>query len=294
MLQKEIIMENADFIIYQENSLFGLKDKSGNIIIPPQYTNFNPFSCGLAMVRNASLQYAYINIDNTQIIPFGLYSWCDSSFCWGLARAVKDGKWGIINTQGNIILPFQFDKIYPLKDEYIFRIKTFINENEYILDINKILYNYTLLDGLIYIKTFPIDSFKKLYNIELLRVFKEKETNLAYFSIGCGKGYVAFDVNNLPKSEICISIVSNINGNLFFLAHTKEDTGKECLKLSYYKREEPKLPYNYTPHHVYYSNDEDSSYDDCRDYYDGWSREDVESGLADAFEGDLDAYWNID
>ena len=104
-----------------------------------QYTNFNPFSCGLAMVRNASLQYAYINIDNTQIIPFGLYSWCDSSFCWGLARAVKDGKWGIINTQGNIILPFQFDKIYPLKDEYIFRIKTFINENEYILDINKIL-----------------------------------------------------------------------------------------------------------------------------------------------------------
>lgn len=28
--------------------------------------------------------------------------------------------------------------------------------------------------------------------------------------------------------------------------------------------------------------------------YDGWSREDVESGLADAFEGDLDAYWNID
>ena len=236
MLQKEIIMENADFIIYQENSLFGLKDKSGNIIIPPQYTNFNPFSCGLAMVRNASLQYAYINIDNTQIIPFGLYSWCDSSFCWGLARAVKDGKWGIINTQGNIILPFQFDKIYPLKDEYIFRIKTFINENEYILDINKILYNYTLLDGLIYIKTFPIDSFKKLYNIELLRVFKEKETNLAYFSIGCGKGYVAFDVNNLPKSEICISIVSNINGKLFFLAHTKEDTGKECLKLSYYKR----------------------------------------------------------
>lgn len=58
---------------------------------------------------------------------------------------------------------------------------------------------------------------------------------------------MAFDVNNLPKSEICISIVSNINGKLFFLAHTKEDTGKECLKLSYYKREEPKLPYNYTP-----------------------------------------------
>lgn len=25
---------------------------------------------------------------------------------------------------------------------------------------------------------------------------------------------------------------------------------------------------------------------------DGWSKEDIESGLADAFEGDLDARWN--
>ena len=29
-------------------------------------------------------------------------------------------------------------------------------------------------------------------------------------------------------------------------------------------------------------------------YYGEWSREDVESGLADAFEGDESNYWNID
>ncbi len=285
-------MENTDFIIYQENNLFGLKDKNGKVIIRPQYIKFNPFSCGLAMVRNASLQYAYINIDNIQIIPFGLYSWCDSSFYWGLARAIKDGKWGIINTQGNIMLPFQFDNICPLKDEYIFRIKVSINENEYTLDINRILYNYTLLDGLIYIRTFPVNDFKKLYNIGLLRVFKDRETNLAYFNIGCSKGYVAFDINNLPKSEICISIVSNINGKIFFLAHTKDDTGKKTLKLSYFKREESKLSYNYTPHHAHYSDEENSSYDDYQDYDGGWSREDIESSLDDAFEGDQDAYFS--
>jgi hypothetical protein len=35
-------------------------------------------------------------------------------------------------------------------------------------------------------------------------------------------------------------------------------------------------------------------YGDEQVYYDGWSREDVESGLADAYDGDLDARWNND
>lgn len=35
-------------------------------------------------------------------------------------------------------------------------------------------------------------------------------------------------------------------------------------------------------------------YGDEQAYYGGWSREDVESGLADAFEGDKSNYWNID
>lgn len=35
-------------------------------------------------------------------------------------------------------------------------------------------------------------------------------------------------------------------------------------------------------------------YGEERTYYDGWSREEVESGLSDAFEGDTDALWNID
>ena len=33
-------------------------------------------------------------------------------------------------------------------------------------------------------------------------------------------------------------------------------------------------------------------YGDEEEYYGGWSREDVESGLADAYECDLDARWN--
>lgn len=31
-----------------------------------------------------------------------------------------------------------------------------------------------------------------------------------------------------------------------------------------------------------------------KDFYDGWNREEVENGLADAYEGDADARWNND
>ena len=40
---------------------------------------------------------------------------------------------------------------------------------------------------------------------------------------------------------------------------------------------------------------EDVFYDeDDREWANGWSREDVDSELADAFDDDLDALWNID
>ena len=40
----------------------------------------HPFSCGLSLVRNHQYQYAYIDIWNRQIIPFGKYIWCDPHF----------------------------------------------------------------------------------------------------------------------------------------------------------------------------------------------------------------------
>lgn len=36
------------------------------------------------------------------------------------------------------------------------------------------------------------------------------------------------------------------------------------------------------------------TYGDEQAYYDGWNREEVENGLYDAYEGDIDARWNND
>lgn len=58
---------DKDYIIFQENGLFGAKSSKGEIIIPPQYMEMQPFSCGLSLVRNNQYQYAYINISNRQV-----------------------------------------------------------------------------------------------------------------------------------------------------------------------------------------------------------------------------------
>lgn len=59
-----------DYIIFQEDGLFGAKSQRGEVIIPPQYMEMQPFSCGLSLVRNHQYQYAYIDINNKQVIPF--------------------------------------------------------------------------------------------------------------------------------------------------------------------------------------------------------------------------------
>ena len=43
---------DKDLIIFQENSLFGVKNSKGKVIISPQYMEMYPFSCGLSLVRN--------------------------------------------------------------------------------------------------------------------------------------------------------------------------------------------------------------------------------------------------
>ena len=39
---------DKDYIIFQENGLFGAKNQRGEIVIQPQYMEMQPFSCGLS------------------------------------------------------------------------------------------------------------------------------------------------------------------------------------------------------------------------------------------------------
>lgn len=68
---------NKNYIIFEEKGLFGLRGDTGDVLIEPQYKEMQPFSCGLSQVRNERFQYAYINAENRQVVPFGRYVWID-------------------------------------------------------------------------------------------------------------------------------------------------------------------------------------------------------------------------
>lgn len=289
---------DKEYIIFQEDGLFGVKNQRGEVIIPPQYMEMYSFNCGLAMVRDTEYRYGYINKNNEFVIPLGKYSWCDPRFTCGFARVIMTGKWGIIDTLGNVIVPFKYDRIWTLKEEYIFSVKAFIDDKEERLNLHVLAAN-AILDGLTYICTYSIESFKELVHCERLFVKVRPDTKQLYFTYGANIGFVY--LKKIPKEPV-ISIVANSSGKIFPLLMEKSDIGKTTLfpAKAVSKRTISKTASHKTSYGGYESekmNDAENwsdPYGDEQAYYGGWSREDVESGLADAYEGDESNYWNID
>lgn len=283
------------YSIFQENGLFGAKNQRGEVFIPPQYMEMQPFSCGLSLVRNHQYQYAYIDMTNKQVIPFGRYSWCDPQFVCGFARVMKysyfekKNKWGILDTLGNIIVPLKYDKIWTIKEEYLFSLKAFLGDKEERINLNQ-LTNKVIFDGLTYICTYSVEAFKELVHCEKIYVKAQPNSKQLYFIYGANIGFVS--LKRIPKEPV-ISIVANSSGKIFPLLMEKSDIGKTTLPLA---KATPKRTISKTTSHKtsfwdYESekmNDADGwsdPYGDEQAFYDGWSREDVESGLADAYEG---------
>lgn len=285
---------DKDYIIFQENGLFGAKNPKGEVVILPQYVEMQPFSCGLSLIRNNQYQYAYINERNEQVIPFGTYQWCDPLFVCGFARVMKYNfflekeKWGIIDTLGNIVAPLEYDKIWAIKEEYLFSLRAFLGDKEEKINLHQ-LGNKVIFDGLTYICTYSVEAFKQLTNCTKLLVKSLPNTKHLYFTYGCNIGLTA--LAGIPKDPV-IAIVANSSGKIFPLLMEKVDVGKTTLTIvkaesnkknvsksssyrtSFWDYEEEKM------------NDVDNwsdPYGDEQAYYGGWSREDIESELADAY-----------
>ena len=48
---------DKSYIIFQENGLFGVKNRIGKVVIQPQYLEMQPFNCGLSLVKNQQYEY---------------------------------------------------------------------------------------------------------------------------------------------------------------------------------------------------------------------------------------------
>lgn len=287
---------DKDYIIFQEDGLFGAKNQRGEVIIQPQYMEMQPFSCGLSLVRNHQYQYAYIDICNKQVVPFGKYSWCDPQFTCGFSRVMEyhyleeRNKWGIIDTLENIVVPLKYDKIWAIKEDSLFSLKAFLGDKEERINLHQ-LGNKAIFDGLTYICTYSVEAFKELAHCKKLYVKAQPNTRQLYFTYGANIGFVS--LRRIPKEPV-ISIVANSSGRIFPLLMEKSDIGKTTLPIAKVTSNKKKTSKTYSHKTFFWDYEEegindvdnwDDPYGDEQAFYDGWSREDVESGLADAYEG---------
>jgi len=92
---------------------YGYIDTTGRVVIPPRYSRAEPFSDGLGLVKG---QYpGFITADGVVVIgvdeagPGDAYK----PFSEGLAPFRKDGKWGLLNRKGKVIMEPRFADIGP-------------------------------------------------------------------------------------------------------------------------------------------------------------------------------------
>jgi hypothetical protein len=90
---------------------YGYIDRSGKMVIPPQFEDAEPFSEGLALISFDSNQWSYID-KSGKIVINGEKFVIARGFSEGLAAAMeKNEKYGFIDKTGKFVIQPQFHRV---------------------------------------------------------------------------------------------------------------------------------------------------------------------------------------
>lgn len=97
----------------EKNKRYGLIDKSGKIIIPPQYNELNYFTDKLLRTRHNN---QYELFDTQGNIISDEYDFI-GNIDYGFAKIKQKDKYGLMDKNGKVIIPCQYDDILTLTEE---------------------------------------------------------------------------------------------------------------------------------------------------------------------------------
>lgn len=102
----------------------------------------------ILVIQRSDYKWGVLDNKGSEVVAFGVYDWIDS-FDQGLARVklgksasyIKDNcnKWGIINMDGEVVLPVEYDNIWNFAGKNRFSTittKNRINKEVYLHDLN--------------------------------------------------------------------------------------------------------------------------------------------------------------
>lgn len=137
---------HEDFAVVSiSNSESGSMDivinREGKEVASYAYEGCNDFKNGFMVVRDTNYNYGLVNKQHHLVIP---YRYQASKVCvnnYGLWAVQSGDLWGVINTSGDILVPFEFDEIRQMEGtDVVFVAKDFkwgaYERNQKILDCN--------------------------------------------------------------------------------------------------------------------------------------------------------------
>lgn len=94
----------------QGSGKWGFVNTSGKLAIEPQYSKVTSFGDGHALAK-ADVRYAVIDKQGREVAPAMFEDAKVEGYNDGLAAAMYEGKWGFINTKGEVAVDFQFEDV---------------------------------------------------------------------------------------------------------------------------------------------------------------------------------------
>lgn len=86
-------------------------NSNGQLLFNTNFESVNEFSDGVAWVQNTSFQWSVINKSGNLLFSFGQFEPSYfSKFCNNTSTAIKNGKLGVINKNGDVLIPFIYNK----------------------------------------------------------------------------------------------------------------------------------------------------------------------------------------
>jgi hypothetical protein len=105
--------DNTMLYVKKEEKKYGLYNKEGKELLPPEYEYIFDFSEGLAHVEKNG-KYGFIDTAANVVIPL-IYDGV-GYFSEGLAWVGKEGKYGFINASGDLVIPAVYDNVKDFSD----------------------------------------------------------------------------------------------------------------------------------------------------------------------------------
>lgn len=108
-------IDDSRFIVYKKDTA-GVCDKSGKIILPAQYFAIDLMPCGWISASDGNKRHVFNDRGENISLPYEKFI----ALNCGLAEASTNGLWGLVNMEGEEVVPLKYGRLNRKGRNYVF------------------------------------------------------------------------------------------------------------------------------------------------------------------------------